>query len=298
MLQARFGALALAVVLLAGALGAAAQEVVLTNGSRLPGTVERYEGGFAYIRLVTESGRTVLSTVPESAVDKAATQLAQTTTFAAVDPPEVQTGPFKLPHNDLSRRGPGIAAVAAEEKERRAEAMDSGAATGRLFKNGQSTTSIPSGRQIAEIADLTEQPSAQPDMNDSARIAGLRFYETRLETLAAAFASLGDEWEDMWQHCTPVTYVGGRESAAAPSKTTLPDISYHEAVMNTFRRTSATTRRDGNWSISCVRKDSDFVARGRQVVEAYELVFSAYADFAENTGQSSRAVARALPSKP
>jgi hypothetical protein len=291
--QARIGPLALVLLALSGA---SAQEIVLTNGSRLEGTVERYENGFAYIRLVKEGGKTVLTTMPESAVDKAATEQAQATSPSTVETPQAQTGPFKLPHNDSSLRGPAIADVAAEEKERRAEAMDSGAATGRLFRNGQGTTSIPTARQIAEVADLTQQPKAQPDVDVTTRVAGLRFYETRLETLSSAFVRLGDEWEEMWRHCTPVNYVGGG-GAASPSDSSRPKMSFHEAVMSTFRRTSPT-RVDGNWNIACVRKDSDFVARGRQVVEAYELVFTAYADFAEDSGQSAQAVARALPTKP
>ncbi len=296
MLLARIGVLALALLLFSGSSSVAAQEVVLTDGSRLTGTVERYEDGFAYIRLFIEGGKSVLTTMPESAIDKIATQQAQAAAAAAIETRETQAGPFKLPHNDLSqRRGPGIAAVAAEEKERRAEAVDSGAATGRLFRNGEQATTIPTGRQIEALADLREQPKVQPGMDVAASVAGLRFYEARLDTLAAAFAGLGDEWEEMWRHCTPVTYVGGGETSASPSEASRPDTSYGEAVMKTFRRATETTRAGDKWSISCMRRDSDYVARGKQVVEAYDLVFEAYADFAENTGQSAEAVARALP---
>ena len=296
MVQARFRVLALATLLLSGAMSAAAQEVVLTDGSRLAGEVERYEDGFAYIRLFIDRGKTVLTTMPESDVDKAATEQAQATKAAVVATQEPQTtAPFKLPHNDLSQRGPGMAAVAAEEKERRAKAMDSGAATGRVFKNGQGATSIPSDRQIEELADLREQPRALPDMDADARIAGLRFYEARLETLHSAFGRLNSEWEEMWRHCTPVTYKDGQQASSNASNDSRPFTSYREAVMNTFRRKSTSTRMDDKWSIACVRKDSDYVARGKHVVEAYDSVFDAYADFAQNTGLSAQAVARALP---
>jgi len=294
MVQARFPVVALAILLLLGAVGVEAQEIVLTDGSRLAGTVEKYENGFAYIRLFKEHGGTVLTTMPESAVDKAATEQAQVaTTTPAVETEEAQTGPFKLPHNDLSRHGPAMAAVAAEEKERRVEAIDSGAAAGRLYKNGERVSSIPTQRQIEVLADLREQPQARPDMDPAVLVGGLRFYELRLQTLASGFARIGEAWEDMWRHCTPITYVGGREISARP-----PSASYREAVMKSFAHRTATNGVSDKWSISCVRQDSDFVARGRQVVEAYDLVFKAYADFAENTEQTSRVVARALPTSP
>ena len=153
--MARVRIAALTLALLAGGI-AGAQEIVLTDGSRLPGIVERYENGFAYIRLFREGRKAVLTTMPESAVDKAATEKAQTETAAvpAARAPESQTGPFKLPHNDLSGvTRPNIAAVAADERERRVEAIDSGAATGRVFKNGQIATGIPSARQIEALAE-------------------------------------------------------------------------------------------------------------------------------------------------
>jgi hypothetical protein len=295
MVQARIGVGALALLLLAGVSSAAAQEIVLTNGTRLAGVVERYEGGFAYIRLFKESGKTVLTTMPESAVDKAATERAQATGRVAAEPREAPAGPFKLPHNDLSRTQPGIAAVAAAEKERRTEALDSGAATGRVFKNGQRAGGILTGRDVELLADLREQPEASPDLDAAQRVAGLRFYEARLDALSSAFSLLGEEWEDMWRHCTPITYVGSARSQEASSPASRPDVSYREAVMTSFRRSGRASSMGDHWSVSCMRRDSDYLARGRQIVEAYDVVFTAYAAFADGTGHGPETVTRALP---
>lgn len=297
MVQTRIGVAAL--FLLSGALGAAAQEIVLTNGSRLAGTVERYENGFAYIKLFKESGRTVLTTMPESSIDKVATQQAQASSSAADEsshaPREGGTGPFKLPHNDLSRTRPGIADLASEEKERRAQVTSSGAATGRVFRNGERATGIPSDGQVEALADLREQPIAHPEMDAAARVAGMRFYEARLETLTSAFVQLESEWEEMWSHCTPITYVGASRISESSSGASRPHESFRAAVVNAFRNAETAARMEDKWSIACVRRDSDFIARGKRVVEVYDVVFDAYADFATNTGQDTRAVARALP---
>jgi len=54
------------------------QEVVLKDGSRLHGILQKYEKGLAYILLRDDSGKEKLTTVPESYVDKASTEEAQT----------------------------------------------------------------------------------------------------------------------------------------------------------------------------------------------------------------------------
>lgn len=99
----------------------------------------------------------------------------------------------------------------------------------------------------------------------------------------------------MWSHCTPVTYVG---AGGAPKTTSPLEAPYAEIVIASFRRREDAPHRMGDhWSISCLRRDSDFIARGRDVVEAYDTVFNAYADFATHTRQTAQAVARALPTR-
>jgi hypothetical protein len=50
------------------------QEVVLKDGSRLHGILQKYEKGLAYILLRDDSGKEKLTTVPETYVDKASTE--------------------------------------------------------------------------------------------------------------------------------------------------------------------------------------------------------------------------------
>ncbi len=49
-------------------------EVVLKDGTRLPGILKRYDNGLAYIILLLGNGRTMLTTLPESLVDKEASK--------------------------------------------------------------------------------------------------------------------------------------------------------------------------------------------------------------------------------
>jgi hypothetical protein len=49
-------------------------EVVLKDGTRLPGILKRYDNGLAYIILLLDNRRTMLTTLPEDLVDKEASQ--------------------------------------------------------------------------------------------------------------------------------------------------------------------------------------------------------------------------------
>jgi hypothetical protein len=53
-------------------------EIVLKDGTRLPGILKRYENGLAYIILFRDGGRPMLTTLPEDLVDKVATPKGST----------------------------------------------------------------------------------------------------------------------------------------------------------------------------------------------------------------------------
>ena len=68
---------AAAIAISIAAQSALAQEVVLKDGKRVRGTVEKYENGLAYVLMHKENGNTMLTTLPESSIDKEATAQAQ-----------------------------------------------------------------------------------------------------------------------------------------------------------------------------------------------------------------------------
>ena len=176
MSRARIAAAALLLVLAARLPPAAAQEVVLNNGAVMVGELEKYENGLAYIWLV-EGGERVLTTLPESAIDKAATAEGQQKRRAAPPPRETVDGPIKLPHNDTSGR-PDIAGLANQERGRRQVLRDTGEASGRVFSNDDAAAGeIPTPTQVLALANMRDQPLAEEAVTDEAIAYGLEYYE-------------------------------------------------------------------------------------------------------------------------
>jgi hypothetical protein len=141
----------------------------------------------------------------------------------------------------------------------------------------------------------------------------MKFYEDRLNTLASAFTSLGDEWQDMWLQCSPVTYdetsqhsgnaYGTRSGTTAGAYATTTGGAgiyagaYQENVYQSYRGTTYKSGTIDRWTPACSSKHGSILARGREIVDAYDAVYTAYKSYAVNTLQVSRMIYRQLPSQ-
>jgi len=173
-----------------------AQEIVLRDGSRLKGTIKNYENGMAYILLVNDSGRSMLTTLPESAIDKAATEEAQSVTVAEPPTPISQDPVPYIPpsHDPVAERVasdeqeplPSISALASQERGRRRELQASGDAPGRVYTNEDVGSSIPTPDEVVQIASLADAPTVNASNTASStdvKVEGMAYYTDRLNKL-------------------------------------------------------------------------------------------------------------------
>ena len=96
----------------------------------------------------------------------------------------------------------------------------------------------------------------------------------------------------MWLRCSPVTYKGTSSTAAGP-RFSIDD--YQAAVLKSYRPSREGESRDDLYSAACLRRDSDYLARGRQVLDVHDTVFTAYADYARATGKAAEMQPQQLP---
>jgi len=71
--------------------------------------------------------------------------------------------------------------------------------------------------------------------------------------------------------------------------------SYQETVLQSYSGTTYTSGTIDRWTPACERKASGILARGRQIIKAYDDVYEGYKSYAMRTQQLTRMAYRQLP---
>jgi hypothetical protein len=115
----------------------------------------------------------------------------------------------------------------------------------------------------------------------------------------------------MWLQCSPVTYdetsqhsgttYENRQGTTAGAYVSTESAGvyagrYQENVYGSYQGTTYKTGTIDRWTPACANKHNNILARGREVVDAYDAVYEAYEAYAVRTLQVSKMIYRQLPS--